>query len=354
MPAIHIVGAGGIGCAVGHALAEDAAVTFVESSTAKIAYGRQFGVAVDRRQPRPAAFVPIAEWSPPTGAFVLLCTKCYDNAAVLARLPDSACLVPIQNGFDTALLARPPHVEGIASFVSECISGGTHTRITRPGRLHLGITGQPHKEDAQRLQGLLGELAARLRRAPFQVTVVPDILPYKHAKLMYNAALSPLASAAGIDNGDVLRSKGIRALFFALLRENHAILRGAGAELGKVGPLHPDTVARILARPWLAHALAWAFYPGLRGTYCSMANDLPAGRTEIEHYNGYLITLASHGRKSPQEASCPLNRRVYTLIKTMEQQRLSPGPERLLELFDQIEARQETVGSREDYSRFAG
>jgi 2-dehydropantoate 2-reductase len=354
MAAIHVVGAGGIGCAVGYALAENAAVTYVESSAAKIAYGRQFGIAVDGRPPRPAAFVPFSDWSPPAGAIILLCTKCYDNPAVLARLPESIQLIPIQNGFDTALLARPPHVEGIASFVSECIPGRTHTRITRPGRLHLGITGRSGAVDARPLHALVAELADRLRRAPFLVTVVPDILPYKHAKLMYNAALSPLASAAGIDNGDVLRREDVRSLFFALLRENHAILRGAGAPLGKVGPLHPDTVAGILAWPWLANALAWAFYPGLRGTYCSMANDLPAGRTEIEHYNGYLIGLASRGRESPEESSCPLNQRVYSLIRKMEQQRLSPCLERLCELFGGIEAGQEATAARQDCTRFAG
>jgi 2-dehydropantoate 2-reductase len=164
---------------------------------------------------------------------------------------------------------------------------------------------------------------------------------------MYNAALSPLASAAGIDNGDVLRRKDVRALFFALLRENHAILRQAGARLGKVGPLHPDTVARILARPWLANALAWAFYPSLRGTYCSMANDLPAGRTEIEHYNGYLIRLAG-------ASDCPLNRRIYALIRTMEEQRLPPGPARLFELLQPEEVTETQPASQEDCARFAG
>ena len=37
----------------------------------------------------------------------------------------------------------------------------------------------------------------------------------------------------------------------------------------------------------MASLLAWAFYPTLRGTYCSMSKDLPAGRTEIENYNGF-------------------------------------------------------------------
>jgi 2-dehydropantoate 2-reductase len=146
---------------------------------------------------------------------------------------------------------------------------------------------------------------------------VENILPYKYTKLMYNAAISPLASAAGVDNGDLLRLPKARALFFDLIRENHAILARAGVSLGKVGPLHPSTVAAILRRPMIAQALAWAFYPGLRGTYCSMSGDLPAGRTEIDYYNGHLLDLAGDGLY-------PLNRRVYALIKRMERERIAP------------------------------
>jgi 2-dehydropantoate 2-reductase len=317
MAAITIVGAGGIGCAVGYALAASGPVTFVESSAAKIDDGLRHGVRVDGLPARRADFISFDDWRPAEESIVLLCTKCYDNARILERLPGSVRLLPIQNGFDEQLQGRPPHVEGIASFVSECIPGTTHTRITRPGRLHLGPAGND-----DRLGTLLLDLSSRLRSGPFALKVVDDILPYKHAKLMYNSAISPLASAAGIDNGSVLRHKPVRSIFFELLRENHSILTRAGVPLGQVGPLHPATVAKILARPWLAHALAWAFYPGLRGTYCSMANDLPAGRTEIENYNGYLIRLAGDG-------PCPLNRQVYDLVKTMESQRLKPGLERL-------------------------
>ena len=64
-------------------------------------------------------------------------------------------LTPIQNGFDPALEGRRPHVEGIASFVSECLPGRAHTRITRAGRLHLGVRGGP----APGLEALAGRLA---------------------------------------------------------------------------------------------------------------------------------------------------------------------------------------------------
>ncbi|HZY88503.1 MAG TPA: 2-dehydropantoate 2-reductase N-terminal domain-containing protein, partial [Gemmataceae bacterium] len=237
MGAVYIVGTGGIGCAIGHALsAAGAAVTFVDADPEKVTWGCERGVGVEGQAPQRATFVPFAEWAPPRGATVLLCTKCYDNAAVLARLPDDADLIPIQNGFDPALQARPSHVEGIASFVSECLPHRPCTRITRGGKLHLGPS------DGAAGAGLWGRaevLAAWLRRAPFRVEVVEDIRPYKYTKLMYNAAISPLAAAAGLDNGDLLRLSRARRLFFDLLRENYAILSGAGVPLGKVGPLHP-------------------------------------------------------------------------------------------------------------------
>ena len=321
MDAVHVVGAGGIGCAVGHALcAAGAAVTFVDADPEKVTAGRAHGVGVEGQAPQRATFVPFTEWAPPRGVTVLLCTKCYDNAAVLARLPEDADLVPIQNGFDPALQTRPPHVAGIASFVSECLPHRPTTRITRGGKLHLG----PSDRQAGGLRERAEGLAARLRRAPFRVEVVADIRPYKYTKLMYNAAISPLAAAAGLDNGDLLRLPRARRLFFALLRENYAILSGAGVPLGKVGPLHPTTVAAILRRPWLARSLAWAFYPSLRGTYCSMAGDLP-GRTEIDNYNGHLLALAG-------DRPCPLNRRVYDLVRRMERDGTRPHPSALDEL----------------------
>src|SRR5262245_41632642 len=98
MDAAHVVGAGGIGCAVGYALrAAGVAVTFVESDADKVAWGRANGVVVGRRRPLPADFVAFDGWQPPAGAVVLLCVKCYDNAAVLERVPDGATLVPVQN-----------------------------------------------------------------------------------------------------------------------------------------------------------------------------------------------------------------------------------------------------------------
>jgi 2-dehydropantoate 2-reductase len=321
---VCIYGAGGIGCAIGYALRRaGVSVTFVDSDPEKVHWGREHGVAVDRRPAIAATFEHFSEWQPDprNEASILLCTKCYDNPAVLASLPAGAKCLPIQNGFDSRLHDRAGPIEGIASFVSECLPRRTHTRITRGGFLHLGFSGRssPDPVGLQRLADLLRG------HAPFRVAVVRDILPYKYTKLMYNAAISPLAAAAGLDNGQLLSVPRARRLFFELLRENYAILEGAGVELATIGPFHPRTVRGILRRPWLAHMLAWAFYPSLRGTYCSMSGDLPAGRSEIDHYNGHLIQLAG-------SRPCPLNRRAHDLVRRMLEQRRRPGLDVLCDL----------------------
>src|SRR5207245_1670974 len=84
----EIVGAGGIGCAVGYALARAGCqVTFVESDPAKLAWGREFGVQVAGLPALPADFQAFGDWSPDPAARLLLCTKAYDNEKVLERIP---------------------------------------------------------------------------------------------------------------------------------------------------------------------------------------------------------------------------------------------------------------------------
>jgi 2-dehydropantoate 2-reductase len=318
MDPIYVVGAGGIGCAVGHALCSAGApVTFVDANPDKVNWGRTHGVCLDRRPSHKAGFLTFKEWEPIPGSTVFLCTKCYDNAAVLGSLPADVHLIPIQNGFDSALEERGDGLEGIASFVSECLPDRPHTRITRKGRLHIG----PRGPGSAALQSAIQRnpvIEILKRHAPFRTEVVPDILPYKYTKLMYNAAISPLAAAAGLDNGQLLSVPKARRLFFELIRENYAILKTAKVQLGKIGPFHPDTVDRILRRLPVAGFLAWIFYPTLRKTYCSMSGDLPRGRTEIDYYNRHLIEVAG-------DTPCPLNRKMYDLVKRMERDRIPPG-----------------------------
>jgi 2-dehydropantoate 2-reductase len=324
MKAVHVVGAGGIGCAVGYGLrSAGVSVLFVDANPAKVEAGRRDGVRVGDRPALAAEFVHFDDWSPPPSADVILCTKCYDNATVLAKLPPDARLTPIQNGFDPRLSAHGHEWEGIASFVSECAADRPHTRITRKGMLYFGPRAPAARAPGAPVFGLPGGRG----RDTFRVVSVPAIDPLKHAKLMYNAAISPLAAAAGIDNGKLLSVPAARRLFFALLQENYRILTAAGVRLGKVGPFHPRTVAWILRRRWLAGLMAKLFEPSLRGTYCSMAGEIERGRTELDNYNGHLIRLAE-----PAGVPCPLNRAVYDLVTRMTAERAEPRREVLGEL----------------------
>src|SRR5262245_4420710 len=158
MERVVIVGAGGIGCAVGHTLAGNGvSVVYVERDYARRADGEANGVRVEGLPERPARFISFDEWRPAGGEVVLICTNCYDTAGILGRLGGVTGIVPVQNGFDEALEALHPPAEGIASFVSEATPARAHTRITRAGALHLGPIGGGDGR-------LAAALAARLRR----------------------------------------------------------------------------------------------------------------------------------------------------------------------------------------------
>ncbi len=313
---IYIVGAGGIGCAVGYALISGGFdVTFVEVDRRKLEWGSRNGIGLDNRSLLSAKFVCFEEWKPSDTCVVILCTKCFENASILKRLPKSAGVLPIQNGFDSELMERS-NLEGIASFVSECLPDKTQTRITRRGDLHIGQWGEYNKRE---IQGkFIRVLDVLKKHGDFNVKIVPNVLPYKYSKVMYNAAISPLAAMAGLDNGQLLTIRKARDFFFRILQENYGILKAAGVPLGVIGPFHPDTVNRILHYPFLAKILAKPFANSLRNTYCSMAGDIEKGRTEIDFFNGHLIELAG-------ERKIPLNRSIFNFIKCMEKTQQAPS-----------------------------
>ncbi|SNX59053.1 2-dehydropantoate 2-reductase [Nitrosomonas ureae] len=324
---IHILGIGGIGAALGWVLAQQGyVVILVDSDRSKIAEGSKHGVTVVALGTQIVPFIFFDDWIPPKEGFILLCTKTYDNPKVLARLSNDAFLIPVQNGFDPDLDQRNHACEGIASFVSECQRDRPITRITRPGSLHIGA--RRPISDGEHVE--IMSLALALGKAKlFPVELVKDIRPYKATKLMYNAAISPLAAAAGVDNGELLSDQLAKLLFFTLLQENYAILQNAKIPLARIGPFHPDTVSLILRTPGLPAMMAVFFRPSLRGTYCSMAPDIHVdhARTEIDAYTGHLIRLAG-------EFPCPLNRAVLALINKITSEGLKPKYQHLQNLAD--------------------
>jgi 2-dehydropantoate 2-reductase len=252
-----VIGTGGIGVVLGSALARASwKVTMVDVNERKLEAGRRDGIEVNGIRQENLGFTSFAQWTPTDDAILLLCTKTHDNPAVLARIPQRRLLVPIQNSFDPVLNKSSHPFEGITSFVSKREPDRPSARITRKGTLHLGS----RRPLVGSERGVLESLAAGLRAGGFKrVRIVNSIGAYKSTKLMYNAAISPLAAAAGIDNEQLLADPVARRLFFALLRENYVILRLSGTRLARIGPFHPAAVDRILSIPPLAQILALLF-----------------------------------------------------------------------------------------------
>lgn len=324
---IHILGAGGIGVAIAWCLLRDGKdVTLVDSNKVKILAGQKNGLTVVDQGTEHPAFIDFEDWIPPARGLILLCTKTYDNPSVLSRLQDKSSLIPIQNGFDPQLEKCNHSGEAIASFVSECLRDQPITRITRPGCLHIGARREVGEAEREVL-ALLGKSLATVDLFPLEI--VADVRPYKAAKLMYNAAISPLAAAAGVDNGELLGDPLANRLFFALLQENYGILQNARIPLAKIGPFHPDTVSRILRTPLLPALMAVFFRPSLRGTYCSMAPDMASGHTEIEAYNGHLIRLA-------RDFPCPINRAALAMINKIVDEKLPVQRQHLQTMADNL------------------
>ena len=198
----HILGTGGIGIAAGVCLARAGwNVTMVDSNAKKIEAGKRDGMSVDGQIETRAHFVSFQKWAPPANETILLCVKTFDNASVLQRIANMEHVVPIQNGFDAQLELLHHPAEAIASFVSECDADCPATRITRAGSLHIGARYDINAAQQECIDTLANALA---QGKLFPVENVPNILPFKATKLMYNAAISPLAASAGVDNAQLL------------------------------------------------------------------------------------------------------------------------------------------------------
>lgn len=323
LPPISIVGAGGIGCSLAATIHHAGhSVKLVEKCPQKVGWGLVNGVKVSGFPVQNIPLVPYDQWLPGPEELVFLCVKCFDNKEILAKVPETTTLIPVQNGYENLLLARKHRYEGIASFIAESEPGKTLVRITRQGTLHLG---ESHRIDKPKLELTL---FSNLIQIPgVNLKLVQDINPIKSTKFIYNCAISPLASGCGIDNGQLLGNPRIRPLFLGLLRENLSIMNTRGIQMGKVGPFAPNTVVSILNNSLISNLLAKWFKGSLDKTYCSMAGDWSTGRTELENYLGYLLNLAG-------DFPCPMNRALYKWCQDRLERKLPAS----LELVSHLES----------------
>ena len=199
-------------------------MTLVERNVRKVSDIQRNGLHVNQEVVNDISIIHDIDFNPQDHDIIYLCTKCYDNQSALASVTSQPTIIPVQNGY--CQIPFGILWEGIASFVARTASRIEARFGSRdPGSCILA---------GRHVRGRMGPVRQHARG--FTVSYVNDIRPIKATKLMYNAAISPLAAAAGIDNGDLLANPLARKLFFALLQENYAILRAAEVPLGKVGP----------------------------------------------------------------------------------------------------------------------
>lgn len=166
----------------------------------------------------------------------------------------------------------------------------TGAAIVAPGVVRLGGEGLVSVESHPRGEGWV----SALRRAGFQVEIVPDAARLAWRKLAVNAAINPLTALLEVPNGALLTLPGIPSLMDELAQETAAVAAAAGIHLNE------DVAA--LARQVAAATAA---------NDSSMLQDIRRGApTEIEAICGAVARL---GRE--RQVAVPRNEIMWRLVQ---------------------------------------
>lgn len=202
----------------------------------------------------------------------LVLVKSYQTARAARQLAE--CLAPqglaltLQNGLDNkAILEDELGPARVASGVTTM--GAT---LIRPGIVRNGGEGIISIGDHPRLQPMY----SLLKRAGFDVNIVPDTESLVWGKLVVNAAINPLTALLKVPNGYLLERLETRELLRALTNETVRVAQAKGIRLPFDRPVeYVEHVARRTA-----------------SNYSSMLNDVLRGSpTEIDSINGAVVRL---------------------------------------------------------------
>jgi 2-dehydropantoate 2-reductase len=209
-----------------------------------------------------------------------------------------ATIVTVLNGLGAEEIVREhgswPIVSGV-TFMSGTKHSDTHVEYILDTETWLG----PYEDTPF---ARVREIADTIAAAGLNVEVLPDLRPAQWSKLIFNAAVNPVAALTGLSHDPHFAAEAEQTdlghVVHGLVDEGKAVARAAGIEL------HDD--------PWEMNVLATQ-----RGSahYPSMLEDVDARReTEIGLITGSLIREAErHG------VAVPLHRALYALVKGKEE-----------------------------------
>ena len=146
-----------------------------------------------------------------------------------------------------------------------------------------------------------GDRGARIVASGLNAEALPDLRPAQWSKLIFNAAVNPVAALTGLPHDSHFAEEDdpgdLGHLVHGLVDEGKAVAAAAGIEL------HDD--------PWEMNVLATQ-----RGSahYPSMLEDVDAHRpTEIELITGSLVREAAR-----HDVPVPLHTLLYALVRGKE------------------------------------
>lgn len=303
-----IMGAGALGTVFGGKLAQAGYTVDFLGRGAHFQALRQHGLQIDGLWGE-VHLGPVAVPGPESRYdVVLLCVKSFDTVAaaqqVQGLIKPGGLVISIQNGLGNleqlAQTCPGAHLVG-----ARVIFGA---KISRPGLATVTVYADqvllgpwPPGPEPPRL----GEVAVHLNEAGIPTRVVPDIIPYIWAKVLYNGALNPLGAILGKTYGELAAHPATCQLMVDLITEMYTVAAAKGVHL-----LQPT------AAQYCRHFFN-ELVPPTAAHHPSMLQDLQQGRrTEIEALNGAICV---YGRELG--VPTPYNEAVCQLVRFLESQR---------------------------------
>jgi len=213
---------------------------------------------------------------------VLLATSASVAAAAVATVPVGVPVVCLANGVIPALDAtrNGSLSHGVVEFAVHCTSPGVATRA-RDGWLTLQRTSPGHATT---------RLAAAFDPTRQRVRLTDNIDAHRHAKLMLNASLDPVAAAIGGTIGDVFRGERSFPAFLNLLGESLRVARAAGWKLAPIQGVRPDVLHAIFRTPGIGAIAARSAARQAATVSSTLGREVLRGELgEADHLCGAII-----------------------------------------------------------------
>lgn len=264
LPRVVVIGAGAVGCHLAASLRERCPVLMVDPSAAVLD-----GLA--RRGLRAVAPADLGGAEPALTPSDVPVVATSASVAVRAAsvIPAGVPFCCVANGLVPELTTQRGSdiVFGVVEFAASSPAPGAPQR-TKPGWLTLQ-DGPPASAGVR----LARALDPRRQRARLSAAIDQ----HRHAKLLLNSSLDPVAAVIGGTIGGVFGRREAFTAFRALLREGLAVARASGWELTSVQGVHPASMIKIFSMPVLSRVSAKIASWQARAVESTLARELARG-----------------------------------------------------------------------------